>query len=238
MSVHARKPPPLTAEELAALSPFPGAVSEAEDSKTWRRAIVAAVVFHILLLLVSLPQLQSNALPEVDDEKTVFVVQRPPQFKKPKPPTTEVKPLQERRRLVPVPDETPDDPERVPELAPPEIEVADIDLVLDIPAPPPVPEATGPIRVGGKIERPERLHEVQPRYTELARRARIEGTVILEAVIDRQGRVGQIKVLKGLPMGLTEEAVKAVEQWRYQVSTLNGKPVEVLFALSVHFRLP
>ena len=76
-----------------------------------------------------------------------------------------------------------------------------------------------------------------PRYTEIARRARIQGIVQLEAIIDEQGTVTEIEVRSGLPMGLTEAAVDAARQWRYRPARLNGRPVAVYFILSVHFEL-
>src|SRR5881394_3020891 len=70
-----------------------------------------------------------------------------------------------------------------------------------------------PFRVGGEVSRPEILSSTRPVYTELARRAHVVGTVIVEAIIDEQGNVTATKVLKGLPMGLDRAAVDAVKTW-------------------------
>ena len=225
-----------TPEDLDALSPFPGLANEQQESRTWRRSIGIAVLFHIVLLAVSLPQLQSIAEPEAPKKPETIVI-RTPLFKPPEPPKTDIPPMQKRQR-IPMPDPTPDEPDEIPvDFVPEDVVFDDVDIVFNIPEAPPAPELDGPIRVGGNVQKPELLHQVRPLYTEIARRARIEGSVILEATIDQQGLVRDVKVLKGLPMGLTEEAVKAVKQWRYSVSTLNGKPVDVLFALTVHFKL-
>jgi periplasmic protein TonB len=94
-----------------------------------------------------------------------------------------------------------------------------------------------PIRIRVGMTRPEVIHEVQPRYTELARRAGTQGTVVVEAVIDEQGRVTGARVLRGLPHGLDRAAVDAIEQWRYKPATLAGQPVKVYFVLTVNFTI-
>lgn len=102
---------------------------------------------------------------------------------------------------------------------------------------PPAPVEEQPIRVYGAVQRPELLHGSQPRYSEMARRARIQGTVILEAVIDQQGRVTDLRVLKGLPMGLDQSALDAVREWRFKPATLEGRPVKVFYTLTVNFQI-
>src|SRR4029079_8505454 len=66
-----------------------------------------------------------------------------------------------------------------------------------------------PVRVGGEVTAPEKVSGLEPSYTEIARRARVQGVVILEATIDRSGKVTSTRVLKGLPMGLDEKARQA-----------------------------
>ena len=68
-------------------------------------------------------------------------------------------------------------------------------------------------------------------------RARIQGVVVLECTIGKDGNVKEVKVLRPLPLGLTEAAVEAVQKWKFKASTLNGKPVEVLYILTVRFNL-
>jgi protein TonB len=77
---------------------------------------------------------------------------------------------------------------------------------------------------------------VTPEYPEIARRARIDGTVILEAVLDVTGRVDRVRVLRSVPL-LDDSAVKAVSQWRYTPTELNGVPVPVLMTITVQFSL-
>lgn len=88
-------------------------------------------------------------------------------------------------------------------------------------------------RAGSDVQAPEVRHRVELVIPEEARKARIAGIVIIEAVIDKQGRVSDAKVLKALPFGLGEAAVEAVKQWTFRPGTLHGQPVDVVFPLTV-----
>lgn len=94
-----------------------------------------------------------------------------------------------------------------------------------------------PYRVGGEVGRPEKISGDPPVYTELARRARVAGVVIIEVVIDEQGNVTSTRVLKGLPMGLDRVAVDAVQTWKFKPATMYGKPVAVYYTLTVNFQV-
>ena len=102
-------------------------------------------------------------------------------------------------------------------------------------APPPPQDEI--LRVTGAVKRPVPLSAQPPRYTELARRAGIQGAVIIEAVIDEQGRVVNARILKGLPMGLDQEALATVRGWTFQPATLGDRPVKVFYSLTVHFQI-
>lgn len=105
------------------------------------------------------------------------------------------------------------------------------------PTPGSVTPGDGPFRVGGDVKAPVLVHRVDTVYPEAARKARITGIVIVEARIDRAGSVKSVLVLKPLPYGLSEAAVDAVKQWTFRPGTLNGKPVDVIFNLTVNFKL-
>jgi protein TonB len=94
-----------------------------------------------------------------------------------------------------------------------------------------------PISVNGSVVKPQLIPEtkVQPRYTEIARKAHLQGMVVLEAIIDERGNVVNVRLLRGLPMGLSEEAMAAVSQWKFKPATLAGRPVKVFFSLRVDF---
>src|ERR1051326_2112935 len=106
------------------------------------------------------------------------------------------------------------------------------------PPPPPPPEKPeGPLRVGGDVKAPIVEHRVDPQYPEMARKGRVAGLVIVEAIINKEGSVEQVKVIKGLPFGMSESAVEAVKQWKFKPGTLNGEPVDVIFNLTVNFKM-
>src|ERR1043165_5702084 len=94
-----------------------------------------------------------------------------------------------------------------------------------------------PLRVGGDVKAPVVLYRVEPIYSADARANRVSGIVILEAVIGKDGLVKNVRVLKPLPFGLDQAAVDAVQQSQFKPGTLNGEPVDVIFNLTVNFKL-
>jgi len=106
----------------------------------------------------------------------------------------------------------------------------------EAPPEPPKPDE-GPLRVGGDVKAPIVTHRVEPNYTDSARKAKITGVVIVEAIIDKEGNVDKVHVIKGLGMGLSEAAAEAVKHWKFKPGTLNGEPVDVIFNLTVNFTL-
>lgn len=208
------------------------------DRRGLRVSLALAATLHLVLFAITFPAL-SKPQHEEPDKKAIFVVQTT-RFKPPEIPSEPEKPRL-RAKKVPIPDPEPDDPEPfvVEEPLAPDIEFDDYDtdLVMSFPSPPPAPEPEDRLYISGEVDPPERIHYVKPRFTEIARHARIEGYVVLQAVIDKEGSVRDLKVLKPLTMGLSEEAVKAVSQWRYRPSTVGGRPVNVLLTVTVNFRL-
>ena len=100
-------------------------------------------------------------------------------------------------------------------------------------APPPALQA---VRVGGQIKEPKKLKNVAPVYPDIAKQARVQGVVILECTISPQGKVTDVKVLRGIPL-LDQAAVEAVKQWVYTPTLLNGVPVPVIMTVTVNFKL-
>jgi len=92
------------------------------------------------------------------------------------------------------------------------------------------------IRVGGQVEAARAISRPMPDYPPLARMARVQGTVRLEAVISTDGRIQNLRVLAGHPL-LVNAALEAVARWRYQPTLLNGEPVEVVTEIDVNFTL-
>jgi protein TonB len=237
---------------------------ERSTRKTFRIALIVAILLHVGFLAFQFPQLLEAEPPPPEEEPKVYKIQQvqiqpPPPEPEPPPPEPEPEPPEPEPEAVeiPMPDPEPQEPEPVVEPEPiperevdivdttetepmpqPEIDLPQADPELAIPeGPPPEPEPEGPIHVGGDVRAPVKLSGQEPGYTPAARAARIEGTVVVQAVIDKQGRVTQIKVLKDQPMGLGERAVSAIRDWKFRPATLNGKPVDVYYNLTVNFQL-
>ncbi len=87
------------------------------------------------------------------------------------------------------------------------------------------------------VTAPKLTSDPAPEYSDEARKARHQGTVVLSLVVDATGLPQDIKVQRSLGMGLDEEAVKAVKQWRFEPATQNGQPVPVMINVEVNFRL-
>jgi periplasmic protein TonB len=92
------------------------------------------------------------------------------------------------------------------------------------------------LRVSSGVAQGNLIHDVRPQYPPLARQARIQGTVVLQAVIGKDGSIQNLRIMSGHPM-LTQSALEAVKQWRYKPYYLNGEPVEVDTTINVNFTL-
>ncbi len=100
------------------------------------------------------------------------------------------------------------------------------------------PPAQGPIfKVGGPISPPRVKSAPDPQYSKEARHAHVQGVVVLRMVVGVDGRAQQVKVSRSLGYGLDEEAVKAVQKWRFEPAKRKGKPVPVQINVEVNFRL-
>jgi protein TonB len=113
-------------------------------------------------------------------------------------------------------------------------------LASDIPPPPPPPAPPAPrapVRVGGQINAPALVRRVEPVYPDLAVSARIKGVVILEAMVDKEGRVVEVKVLRTANPLLDVAAIAAVRQWQYRPLVLNGLPEPFVLTVVLTFDL-
>jgi protein TonB len=107
---------------------------------------------------------------------------------------------------------------------------------VPVPAKAPDPTPVKRIRVPARIAEANLIYDVPPKYPSEAGQARIEGTVVLVAVIGKDGSVQDVRVESGLPM-LAQAAVDAVKRWRYKPYMLNGEPVEVDSRITINFAL-
>jgi protein TonB len=108
------------------------------------------------------------------------------------------------------------------------------------PPPPPAkkepPKITGPVTVGGRVQAAKLIRNPQPVYPQIARQARISGTVELSAIIGEDGHIQSLTVVSGHPL-LRQAALDAVKQWVYQPTTLNEQAVKVSTTIDVIFTL-
>ena len=221
------------AEDLLYASMF-----HTEDKKYITWGFVAAVIIHLVFLVIPLPKFDRTIVPK--KETNVVVVRKyvPP------PPKIVRKQIVRKKltRKVPIPDPTPDEPEPIREPEPeiePEILPPDAEFIIGDPEPPP---PQGPLLAGvGGVTNPTRIAEsyIQPVYPELARKAKIEGKVFLQAVVEKDGDVGEVALLRcNRPgLGFEEAAIEAVEQWQYEPATQAGRPVDVFITVIVDFTL-
>jgi TonB family protein len=98
------------------------------------------------------------------------------------------------------------------------------------------PSGRAPMRVIPPVTAPTLIKPVKPQHSADAMRARVEGTVTIEALVDEQGHVADARVIKSIPL-LDQSALEAAKQWEFKPATLNGEPVPVLVMLELNFTL-
>jgi protein TonB len=238
-------------------------VYSAAKTGNWARATIPiAYVFEVLLvgMMVLVPLIYTEALPKA--QLMTFLVAPPPPPPPPPPPAAAPPPVRVIRRvtaedLMRAPTVIPKTIAQIKEQ--PEPSQSSMGVVGGVPggmpggtpggvlgsiiasaapAPPPPPQAATPkrIRVGGQVEAAKLIFRPTPEYPPLAKMARIQGTVRLEAIISRDGTIQDLKVVSGHPL-LVKAALEAVQRWRYQPTLLNGEPVEVVTEIDCNFTL-
>jgi protein TonB len=208
------------------------------DTRSLKVAWIGALIFHFLLFVAVFPSMGGQSFEPEERDTVVIKRYKPPTPPKEQPKKKVVKKTASR---VPIPDPTPDEPEPIVAEEVEFVEDVDVpvdtDFIVGMPSGGPPVIDQGPMRVGGDIQEPERIVNVNPEYPELARRARMEGFVILQATIDKQGNVIDVVTLRGLGLGLEQAAIDAVKQWKYTPTYYNGRPVEVILTVNVVFQL-
>ncbi len=217
-------------------------------------SFTAQALFIAVLLLI--PLLYTQALPELNRLRILEVPPPPPPApRQPAAIRSSGQPSNEDRGVIRVPSEIPrsiailhDEEARppagdgVPGAVPGGSNGADgvangviADIIRNVT--PAVPKSVQQkVRVSSGVAQGSLIHEVRPEYPALARQARIQGTVVLQAVIGKDGKVQGLHVLSGHPL-LVQAALNAVSQWRYRPYYLNEEPVEVDTQINVNFTL-
>ncbi len=238
-------------------------IYSAVKTDNWKRATIPlAYIFEVILIgvMVLIPLIYTEALPKA--QLMTFIVAPPPPPPPPPPPAA-APPVRVIRKvtaedLMRAPTVIPKTIAQIKDEKepPPQASVGVVGgvpggmpggtpggvlgsiLTGAAPPPPPPPKAETPkrIRVGGQVEAAKAIFAPKPEYPPLAKMARIQGTVRLEAVISRDGTIQDLKVMSGHPL-LVKAALEAVQRWRYQPTLLNGEPVEVVTEIDVNFTL-
>lgn len=199
----------------------------------------------VIAVLLAAPILAPAVLPSLRSASIVYAEVAPPPLPPPPPAPRIVEPPPPAVSSSAAPATAPDSirPETGRELETFLVHTADVgivgvtgDLETAITAPPPPPPSSAPVRVGGRVLPPSKIRDAAPAYPAIAQVARVEGTVIIDAVIDEQGRVQFTRVLRSIPL-LDQAALAAVREWAYTPTLLNGVPVPVVMTVTVTFRL-
>jgi protein TonB len=214
--------------------------------------LLFSIAAHLAIVgaLFVVPIVATNVLP-MPRRAMIFTVVTPPL---PPPPAKPTIPQQPQSALVagmaPIMEPTtiePELPQPGPAAVAPGVDgapdgVADLGalgfgVVPQVTAPPPPapPALRTPIRVGS-LQAPQRIHYEAPQYPVIARESRVEGLVILEAVIGEDGSVRDVRVLKSIRL-LDQAAVDAVRRWRFTPTLLNGQAVPIVMTVTVTFSL-
>ncbi len=110
-------------------------------------------------------------------------------------------------------------------------------LALSIAVPALAGEKEKTYKVGNGVSAPEPIERHEPQYTKEAKEAGVEGTVVLKVEITSEGRVENVRVVKGLRPDLDEQAVKAAKMWTFKPAMKDGQPVRVQATIEINFRL-
>ena len=217
------------------------AFEDAGSDKYFKLALCIAL--YAVLILIWLPGLSfGNKVWDVSTDENKpqkRKVLKPP----PEQPLERVKTKEKLAKKMPMPDMTPDEPEPVVEPDdPPEPEVLPTDdWEIGIPDGPPQQAADTIARVGQVgVEPPVFTKKVSPKYPERAVKIKLQGYVILEAILRKDGSVDEIEVLRGLgkgKFGFEEEAIKALRAWQFLPGKVAGSPADVRMTLKIDFVL-
>ena len=201
------------------------------------------IALYVSLALIWIPGFSfGNKVFDVDQRENQVQrrkVLKPP----PEKPLEKVQTKDKKSKKLPMPDLTPDEPEPVVEPdPPPEPEVLPTDdWEIGIPDGPPEPQGDTIARVGQVgVEPPVFTRKVAPDYPEQAVRIKLQGYVILEAILRKDGTVDDINVLRGLgkgKFGFEENAMKALKQWEFLPGKVSGNPADVRMTLKIDFVL-
>ena len=224
-------------------------VNPSKTNKSWTVVISTMIQAALVGILILIPLIYTEALPKQLLSTFIVAPAPPPPPPPPAAPMKIVRPVRviQPQRMV-APTVIPKRIEIVKEEAP-EVGVAggvgvvggtgtlggSLGGIIGAP-PPPKPVVTAPVRIGGNVMEAKALERTQPVYPAIAKAAHVQGTVVLHAIISKEGAVEQLQLVSGPPL-LVSAAMDAVRQWRYRPTLLNGEAVEVDTTIQVVFTL-
>lgn len=217
------------------------AFEDAGDQAHVKGSLAVALVATLLLIWVPMPKFQAKVytVNQAENKPQKRKVLKPP----PDKPLERVEVQEKRAKKMPMPDLTPDEPEPIvqPEPPPePDISYTD-DWEIGIPEGPPEPQADTIARVGTVgVEAPIFTHREKPEYPERAAKIKLQGYVILEAILRKDGGIEDIKVLRTLgkgKFGFEDSAMDALKKWKFLPGKVNGQPADVRMTLKIDFIL-
>jgi len=204
------------------------------DNTLLKKSFLASILIHLIMLWVVFPSGAGDQAIQAEEQDVVIKEFTPPPPKK-KPPKR--KRVMVKRTNVVIPDPKPDEPEVQQEYVWQDEDESPLDAIDWVYDP---GGDQGPIRADGvRVKMPECYEKKLPVYPELARKARIKGVVILQVVIDTNGRITSAKVISspGKQFGFDAAALEAVKDWRCYPATLGGRKVAVTGVITVNFVL-
>jgi len=216
------------------------AFEDADDSEYFRSGLFTALVFTLLLIWVPMPRFSGISFKK--DQKQERIQKRKVLKPPPEKPLEKVQKKKQKSKKKPMPDLTPDEPEPIVEPEPPPEPELDMEEDWEIGIPDAPPDTSDTIARVGQVgvEPPVFTKRVQPNYPDRAIKVKIQGYVILEAILRRDGSIDDIKVLRGLgkgKFGFEEEAIAALKQWQFLPGSVNGRPADVRMTLKIDFVL-
>jgi len=226
-----------------------GNTAEMQHSrKPWSVGLAVIIQSAILGAILLIPLVYTQTLPNA--MINTFLVAPPPPAPPPPPQQAVVKQVQPKtfavNRMV-APTMIPKQVEIAKDEAPPSVATSDTpgvaggtgDVLGGIGtgvAPPPPAAPAERIKVGGEVQSASLVKQVTPEYPGMAKSARISGTVTLRAIISKDGSIEKLEYVSGPPL-LMASAIRAVREWKYRPTMLNGQPVEVDTTVQVVFSL-
>jgi protein TonB len=188
------------------------------------------------------PPQPRTPLKQTAETKSEPIAEKRPSSPPPVQPAEQSHPIEPVSKEPAAPAKSPEKgPNTVPGGVPGGLRVPSTTEPIAAPPPPPPkpserPQTPQRIRVGGAVEAANIIRAPRPVYPQLAKQARIQGTVRFTAIIGKDGTVQNLELVSGHPL-LVSAAQEAVKQWVYKPTTLNGEPVEVITQIDVNFTL-